>query len=365
MMFLRKLQRKIFKDRRHVGITLYPTSQCDTGCAHCIDNSDCKNPIHFTKELAEKIVKEARSERWMLSTLFTGGGEPLMAPELLEIADTFGKYERMYTFGIITSGFTDAEADRKEKFEKLLKKPYAKKITVEQSFSLYHKSFPERLSNILRSITSIRRSSYLQIRACMSLDNCYETQKSIDDVIKNLAKELDSETFPLPIGWQDDFSTLHYLFENKIIGDKIAHRLAVESFLAPSWRALKTKEGGIVTRTQPISFEQTGRGENISQSSYAKSVCYTTSVDFPDTYLIVGPDGSVYPDCSCYPISHMRLGKIGKDSLVELVRRKDLFTARITQALLADKRMCRWGTKEACDVCKQIVFEKGIDLKNT
>jgi sulfatase maturation enzyme AslB (radical SAM superfamily) len=314
-------------------------------------------------ELAQKIVKEARSERWMLSALLTGGGEPLMTPELLEIADTFGNYERLYTFGIITSGFTETESDRKEKFEKLLKKSYEKKLTVEQSFSLYHKSFPERLSNMLRSVTSIRRSSYLQIRACMSLDNFHETQRGIDDVMKNLAKELDTTTFPLPLGWQDDSSTLLHLFENKIIGDRIAYRLAVESFLAPSWQALKTKEGGVIARIQPISFEQTGRGENIQQDSYAKSVCYATSVDWPDTYLIVGPDGSVYPDCSCYPVAHMRLGKIGKDSLVELVRRKDVFTKRITQALIADQRSFRWGTKEACNICKQIVSERGIDLK--
>lgn len=363
-MFWKKLGRKIFKDKRHIGITLYPTSQCDTGCAHCIDDSNCKNPTNFTKELAEIIVKEARNERWMLSALLTGGGEPLMTPELIGIADTFGNYERANIFGIITSGFTDSESHRKQQFETLLKRPYAKHISIDQSFNLYHESFPERLANTARLLLHSKKNSHFRIRTCMSLNNHRETQWKIETVVKNLSKELGAKHIALPLGWHEPDRRLFHIFENKLIGDKTAYKLGVEAFLTPQWYALKTKDNGIVMIVQPIPFEQTGRGENITELHYGSSVCYGNLMNQGDTYLIIGPDGSVYPDCSCFPTEHMRLGKIGEVPLVELVRRKDVFAQHITQAILTNNRMCQWGTKGLCVLCKQIVFEKGIDLRS-
>jgi hypothetical protein len=59
----------------------------------------------------------------------------------------------------------------------------------------------------------------------------------------------------------------------------------------------------------------------------------------------------------------MRLGKIGEDSLVELIRRKDVFAERIGKAIETDSRLCKWGTSEVCALCKQIVTEKGIGLQ--
>lgn len=362
-MLWRKLKRKIFKDRRHIGITLFPTSQCDTGCNHCIDKSDCNNQTNFTKELAEKIVKEARSERWQLSVLLTGGGEPLLTPELIGIADTFGNYERIKAFSMITSGFIDSETFRKRQFETLLKRRYAKNMSIDQSFNLYHQSFPERLANTIRLIMNIKKQSFLRIRACVSLENLRGTQEKIKDVMKNLAKEFEATDFSIPLGYMEEDRRLFHLFESKLTDNRTAYKLGVEAFLIPAWHAIKKGDGGIVTIIEPISFEQTGRGKNILQTPYAKSICWTTGTSWENTYLIVGPDGSVYPDCSCYPVEHMRLGKIGEDSLVELTRRKDVFTERITKAIIVDNRMCHWGTNDACNLCRQIVAEKGIELK--
>lgn len=361
-MFWKKLQRRIFKDKRHIGISMFPTSQCDTGCAHCIDSSDCKNPSHFTKELAETIVREARGERWTLSVLFTGGGEPLLTPELIGIMDAFGSYERLAMLSLITSGFLDSEMHRLERLETLLKRPYAKNIWLDQSFNLYHPSFPERLTNTARLFLKLRKKAYFQIRACMSLDNYKETQLAIETTISNLAEELKATNFSVPLGYHVSERRLFHLFENKLIGEKTAYKLGVEAFLVPQRHVIKTKEGGLVMLVQPIPFEPIGRGAEIDQYSYGYTVCDAISGYCKDTYLIVGPDGSVYPDCSCFPTEHMRLGKIGVDSLATIVQRKDVFTQRITRTILADKRICQWGTSELCDLCKQLVAEKGVAL---
>jgi radical SAM protein with 4Fe4S-binding SPASM domain len=114
---------------------------------------------------------------------------------------------------------------------------------------------------------------------------------------------------------------------------------------------------------QPISLLNEGRGNSIMQTPFGSCTCFSLDTFGNDTYLVVEPDGSVYPECSCSSAEHMRLGKIGEDSLVELIRRKDLFAERIMAAILSDKRHCNWGTIEVCTLCKQIVAEKGLGLK--
>jgi hypothetical protein len=319
--------------------------------------------VHFNKDLAKSIVSEMRNKRWKLSVLLTGGGEPLLCPNLVDICDVFGRYERLNNLSLITSGFTNDEPERKQQLETLLKRFYGKRMLIDQSFNMYHDSFPERLSNMIQTMLKARSSSYLGIRACMSLNNFSQTQKAILKVLSDLAKDIGSINFPIPLGWQAEDRKFFHIFENQSTSDVVAARIAIETYLTPAWHAIKTERGGLVVLVQPISFEQTGHGENIEQKPYAKSVCNAITDGFSDTYLIVTPDGSVYPDCSCHPHFQMKLGKIGETSLQELVLRKDIFSQRIARAILSDSRMCQWGTKEVCTICRQIVAEKGIALE--
>jgi organic radical activating enzyme len=360
---IRKLSQRFFADKRQIGINLFSTSQCDTGCRHCLDNSDCKNPVNFTADLAAKIVEECRKERWGLHVLFTGGGETLMTPNLLEITDEFGCYERLHTFKIITSGFLESETFRKKQLKDLLKRAYAKNLIVEQSFNLYHESFPDRLANMARLIMEVRKRGYFHVRACMSLENCHETQSEIEKTLSNLAQEVDGQYRQLLIGLNESERRLFPLFENKIFGGSIGHRLCMNAVLENQMQGIRKKDGSaVLIFVDPVSFEPTGRGVEIAQSSFGSATC-TLLFGQWESSLLVGPDGSVYPDCACYPDEHMRLGKIGQDSLVEIVRRRDLFAERIMGAFLADKRMCQWGTASTCTLCKQIVAERGLELK--
>lgn len=350
-------------DKRQIGINLFSTSQCDTGCRHCLDSSDCKNPVNFTADLAVKIVDECRKEKWGLHVLLTGGGETLMTPGLLGITDAFGSYESFHTFKLITSGFLESETFRKEQFKNLLKREYAKNLVVEQSFNLYHESFPERLANTARLIMELKEKGYFHVRACMSLENCIETQGLIEKTLEDLAQEVEGRYHQLLIGLNESERRLFPLFENKIFGGSIGHRLCMNAVLENQTQVIQRREGGgVLIYVDPISFEPIGRGVEILQSSFGSATC-TLLFGQWETSLLVGPDGSVYPDCACFPDEHMRLGKIGQDSLVEIVRRRDLFAERIMKAVLMDKRACKWGTAEVCTLCKKIVAERGLELK--
>lgn len=362
-MFWRNLKLKILKDKRHVGINIFPTSKCDTGCSHCMDDCNSNNPVHFSKELAKKIVNEALLEMWGLSVFFTGYGEPLLCPEFLEIVDIFGSYERIDDIKLITSGFTDKEHERKERIGKLLARPYSRKILIDQSFSLYHDSFPERLANMARLIIEKQGKGVFRVRACMSIENAEKTQKKIEEVVKDLAKELKGKYFPVVLGFHKNDRKHFGHFEKTATDDDTAFKLYLETFLTPQWHGIRTESGGIVLHVIPVSLEQAGRASKIKETPFEGAVCGMNLYEEDETHLFIGPDGEVYPECSCHPSEYMQLGRIGVDRLVDLVRQRDSFSKRICQAILVDERMCKWGTSEVCVLCKQIVAEKGIGLR--
>lgn len=362
-MFWKNLKLKVLKSKRHIGINLVPTSSCDTGCLHCMDNCHNNNPVHFSKELTKKIINEAGLEMWKLSVLFTGGGEPLLAPDFLKIADLFASYERIGYIDLITSGFTNDEHERREKLKDLLRRPYAKNVLIDQSFNLYHESFPERLSNMARAILEVQGRGNFRVRACMSMENATKTQLLIEKTIKDLANELQGIYVPFILGEHKADRSRFKVFENKYTDDETALRLHLEMSVTPQWHGIRTKNGGVAIHVIPISFEQTGRGNKINETPFANSLCGSFIADIEDTYMWIMPDGHVFPECSCPPDNHMSLGKIGQDSLVDLVKRKDIFFERIFEEILGDNRMFEWGTNDVCKVCKQIVAHKGMHLK--
>ncbi len=352
-----KLAKKHRIKKQHVGIMLVPTSQCDTGCSHCIDDSGCKNPIHFTEKFAKLIVSQARKEKFELSVLLTGGGEPLMTPEFLKIADVFGNYKKLLTFGIITSGFTENEFQRKSQLETLLKRPYAEKLIVEQSFNLYHQTFPERLANMTQLMMRLGKTDFY-VRMCTSATNFYQTHRKLEEVLQEIAKKIKGRAFQLPI---EDTSLedepLDFIREN------VSERLTVEAFFSPQWHILQTKKEVFAIIANSFFLTREGRASKLKEDSLDYCVCDSlkTFSDY-DVSLFIAPDGTVYPECPCFPDKRMQLGKIGEDSLVEIVRRKQIFNQRIFQEILADRRMSQWATRETCKLCRQLVAEKGISL---
>lgn len=294
---------------------------------------------------------------------FTGYGEPLLCSELLAIADIFGSYERIGDIKLITSGFTDNEHERKERMGMLLARPYGRKIFIDQSFNLYHDSFPERLANMARLIIEKQGKGFFRIRACMSIENAEKTQKKIDKTIKDLEKELRGTYIPVPLGFHEDDRKHFGHFKKTATDDDTAFKLYLETFLTPRWHGIKTEGGGVVLHVVPVSIEQTGRAGKIKETPFQGSLCGLNLYEDEETCLFVSPDGGVFPDCSCFPEEHMKLGHMGTDRLTELIRRRDSFSQKICKAILADDRMCKWGTRESCVLCKQIVAEKGISLR--
>ena len=348
--------------KRRLELNIYPTTACDTGCLHCIDNSCLDNPSYFTPEMATELINQAKKEDIEISVLFSGGGEPLMNAQLAEIATIFHQYDKFNSLHLITSGFLEDEVLRKDIFKKLLNlDSEEKRVYVYQSFSLYQKSFPDRLTNMTRLMIDSKKATSLCVRACISCENSLETLDLAELTLRNLAQELDRDFYALPIGYLSKDRVNFNFSQNEILTSDFSFYIYSKMLTISVLYVMKNKnsKGGIVVTVYPFPFVRKGRAEKTQETSFSEVSC-VPMMELGDSSLLIAPDGSVYADCGCYPDTLMQLGKIGKNSLADIINRRDKFSAKITQRFLADKRMCRWGTDEVCKLCKQIVAEDGL-----
>ncbi|MFZ2154164.1 MAG: radical SAM protein [Candidatus Moraniibacteriota bacterium] len=350
-----------------LNLVVYPTSRCDTGCNHCMDDCNMNNPQDLKPEMAQQIVDEVKKRGSDLVVLFTGYGEPLLTPNLVKIVETFGSYEKTQHVGIVTSGFSDKNNFRKAQFEDLLNGVCAEKLGISQSFSLFHPSFPERLKNIIELMINNGKKKELTIKVCLAVDNCKETWETATKTITEISNKMGLEHRASFLGWLEDDREKYFFWVQEAIGDSRGYYdwvVDFETHLIPQWHFI-AKEGAddwlLAIEIQPILFEKVGRGKKLSNISAIDLSCGALGGGFTDgdSALTIFPDGIVCSEC-CHKILY---GKIGKDSIFEMDRRKDVFVERLRPSLLADKRMFDWMTADTCRICQNLVAERGIELK--
>ncbi|EKE16271.1 MAG: hypothetical protein ACD_11C00022G0003 [uncultured bacterium] len=351
---------------RNFGITLLLTSMCDTGCSHCMDSSTIHNPTHFPKEMAEEIMREVRQKGWNFLAFLTGGGEPLMHPDFLGVVDVFGEYEKTVSVGMVTSGFLEGDVSREFNLREFLQRPYVPESHVEQSFHLYHPSFSDRFVNMVKLLQEIRERSLMNVRMCLSFENCEESWNKLERTIQSAADEIGGDYYALPGGFTENEQPNFSIVERNLGRgnwhfDWIAEK---ESLLISRCYVIRNnRDGGILLNIRPIPFDNIGRGKKIQESAWSQFVCgiFLDHKDFFSTRLSVDFHGYVYPEYCCAG-GHMRLGRVGQDSMEEMLLKGYRIFQRLPSIILADKRMFKWGTYEVCKLCQQIVAERGIEL---
>lgn len=353
-------------ENNYVGITLALTSMCDTGCEHCMDSSTIKNPVHFPKESAEKIMEEVRREEWDFSVFLTGGGEPLMHPDFLEVIDIFGKYQKTIYVGMVTSGFLEGDTSRENNLREFLKKSYVSEAYTELSFNLYHSSFSKRFGNVMKLLHSVKEQALINVRMCCSYENCGQSWLTLEKDIRSVADGLGGDYYVLPAGiFEDERPDLSLVKE---VMEKRPNEIdlwmeKLPSFISQAYVIRTGNKGGIILQVRPVSISKLGRGNKVKESPWAGIVCdIFRDQSEMTTNLLIYPDGSVYPECCCQG-GHMLLGRIGENPLAEMIQKRDLFFDRMLGIILSDKRMFEWGTDDTCNLCRKIVAEKGIELK--
>jgi len=75
-----------------------PTNFCNLRCTHCLARYSPRPKGFMSLELVEKIVREAPKVR---ETVLTGGGEPLLHPQVIEFVR---KFKKLGNVGLMTNG---------------------------------------------------------------------------------------------------------------------------------------------------------------------------------------------------------------------------------------------------------------------
>lgn len=342
-------------------LNIYATTGCDTGCGHCSQNSSMQNQVHFTPELAEKLISDLDKKNQEVVFIITGGGEPLLNPYIVEILDIFIQYDGTDTIHLITSGFLEKEVLRKKRLGEIIGLNKSKeKLIIHQSFNLYHPSFSERLQNMTSFMLENRLQSSVFTETCISIENAEDTLSTEKSILKALALKNGYSFYALPIN--------QVLGESKFPLDSSAPIrfetlcfLYTKAYLSNTYYVIKKPSGGegLVVFSMPKPLEKSGRGKYLPDSGLARVVC-TPMLDSDDSSLIIAPDGSVYPDCGCYPEELMRLGKLGVDNIFDMIDKKLEFSSQIFRRFLANKKLCQFETDEVCLICKQMIAERGL-----
>jgi organic radical activating enzyme len=349
-----------------LSLSIFPTSRCDTGCSHCMDNCNLNNPCDFTLEMAEQIVSEAGKEDSILEVLLTGYGEPLLNPNLLAIVECFASYKKNEFVHIITSGFSDKDSFRKSQFENLLKSPWANKIRFDHSFNLFHPSFPERLKNAIEMMLSREERMEISIRLCLAVDNYKETWREVESTIEEVAMQMCLEYRKTFFGWNEENRKKDFYWVQKFIqddGGEYSWAVEFEAWNIPQFQFILEKGGGdwlLAIGIHPIVLEGIGRAEKM-QNKVLDFICGAIFHSIKGEYtpsLTVMPDGRVTSEC-CNKVIY---GKLGEKSLFEMSEEDCLFSKRLLPTLLSDKRMFEWRTRDTCRICQNLLAERNFRL---
>jgi hypothetical protein len=335
-----------------------------------------------TMEILIEEVKKINPEQ--LFWAYTGGGEPFRNPMITELIESplrplGGKMAKLR---IVTSGFLPKNEDEIERFIRLIEKPFSGFLQILLSFNLFNPQFPRRLKNTLALIMNHRsRAGFTFIRLCLSCEGFGRSYRSLEKVLNDFCSDTHSEILPMfaeiPKS-QMDSAISFFLPERQLIAKK--NFPGEEDGEQWEWikeRWSEDREGKMIDEAhlydlfcwasnpmrgvfpliiQPIPLLKIGRAKKIRQTPLRYFYC-DSIMGRPDNgseRIIVGADGSLYPQMQCCGSQRMSLGKLGKDSLREALDRKREFSSVALKEILADGRMFDEESNGICEVCKSI-----------
>ena len=173
---------------KNIELTISATTFCNRGCMHCISMADTKNPVHFSVDNMVKILSQIRDYE-DVKVVFTGGGEPLFNPKIVDLFDLCHTIlgRRLQQIYFITSGFSSDEMILAERFLEIVGKKYAGKIKLAVSFSLFEKGFPDRLKNTFIYLAKYGKEiRQRKIRMCLGHDNFGRTYRALSGVLNEI-----------------------------------------------------------------------------------------------------------------------------------------------------------------------------------
>ena len=347
--------------RRNIGFSIYATSICNRSCSHCSQSAlHSRTPVYFSKGMAEDLMESAKTHDRKITIYITGGGEPLMSPELIPVVETFIKDSQVRRVSMVTSSFLSEDLDEKKRLEDLISLQTRNKLALDISFNCFNSTFPERLSNFLKVFIKSPEIKTATLRFCVSLTNFGKTFNDSAKVLEAFEKEFDLEIRGHMVDFgSKEFKRELYLFNERFFNEKRLNSLTLEAYYIPTVFAVYKGPNMIkAIRIYPFPLIRKGKGRAIKDRLMGNGFCCATMSKIDMNYLHINLDGSYFPECGCAQFPEMKIGEIG-DNIDEVLERKSLLAQKLMEKMLSSKKTFPKNTI-ACDFCpafmKDIAF---------
>lgn len=342
------------KLNKDIQITFDITNYCNRGCSHCSTDANTKNPKHFTLNLLSKLIKQIKRAGYEhVNFCFTGGGEPLLHPRLVELVDFSFNHlgSRLKSLSIVTSGFLSNENQERTQIMRLLQKPYISKVSFALSFNLFNPKIPERFVNTLSLVINSQKIlQRVAIKMSMGCHNFKDSFKALNDAFRQVERQTSTEIDPFlvhpSLKLPEMFSSMVWSWERYW---DMQNRL----FVWPCIYAISNGTNwlrGIVFL--PFSLAMQGRAKNLKNLPlYKYEFCPTVfaSGNYLSNEISISEEGVFYPRC-CFSTKGIAFGKLSSTPLLEVFRRKRHFESHILRLFLGEKRM--YTPETMCEICR-------------
>ena len=353
------LRNALAKRGNHPGhIIFLMKNHCNANCIMCgLQYRDSAKRGEITLEDAKRIFGNLNMNRIRTIT-FSGGGDPLLARDLIRII----AYTRKEYPGVALAMFTNGIALSNEYAERIAEAEFSEVvISINASTSPVHKTITgvdcfERVVENTRNLVRIRNASGAKTRVRLSfvalrqniddLPNliALASELGVDEVSAQYCRFYSHRFVPGTADGNRKVNDEDSLFYHKEYSDKIFSATIEEA------KALKVK-----FTCEPLFGEAGGRRK-------CRSDCL-----YPWTTILVGPEGEVYP-CGGGEVMFYKAVLTGRRYFGNLLKEKisDFWNNRDYQSL---RRSCvrknLGGETGQCGNCNHTIVFKGPNDRNS
>lgn len=282
-------------------IIVFPTTRCDVGCLHCMDNVT-KIGIDLPFSYAQLLVDKLTREQLTSDICITGHGEPLLYPNLKNLFELWLASPTVNNMSLVTSGYTDQEPTKRDNLQTCLELEYFYKVTLIMSYNLY-RDFDARWYAFLKDMIVSPLGMFVIAKLCVSRENGKDTAESFARLLLRFTKE---QGLPAPAycGTDEDHNWRNcpkYLVSRKykVHGHYADHKLL----------------------TTHHSIVKLGKAATLKETPWYTEPCCCLKLT-ADSEVILYPDGYFYPCSRSIGCARRRLGHIEHDSITSIFKRK-------------------------------------------
>ncbi len=338
--------------QRNIFIGIETTTRCNRHCRHCSFDST-EEGVDFTSRKTEKLISHIEKNNLRSNICLSGGGEPLMNPQLPDIAKIISDSPLTEELHLVTSGLRNNTEEKR--LEKVIQNVDHEKFLLHLSFHIYSPGFLKRFESTVKFLLE-SRLNYFHIKATVGKKRPEGPLDAVHKHLEDVFEKLGIRLFIIEPGNWTCFHT--QLFSRTIYNEEFKGLLEDMAFWPLCWYAHFSKRKAILVKSQALYQE--GRAKKLGNLAFPYNQSYYCPTIFQKKTASLHLDvmGNFYPAGDCLPKTypHMTIGTVD-DKFKGVLKRQGLLADKMLRLILTDKRMYD-KKNNICFLCSRIKAEQ-------